>query len=189
VFGTNSTERGRFTSAGELLLNTTTDAGDYKLQVSGNAYVTGTTVLAASSGTVGVGTTVTTEKFNVGGAGNFLAASGGSTTGLAVLMTNATDNIDNGVRLAWKQNGATYETAYITALRTGANAYTSLVFATGASGWNSAAPTEKIRIHANGGLKFVGQSAAPTAEAGTVYYDTDDNKLKVYNGTTWVDLH
>jgi len=49
--------------------------------------------------------------------------------------------------------------------------------------------TEKIRMHANGGLKFVGQSAAPTAEAGTVYYDTDDNKLKVYNGTTWVDLN
>jgi hypothetical protein len=40
---------------GEVLVNTTTDAGDYKLQVSGNAYVTGTTVLAATSGNVGVG--------------------------------------------------------------------------------------------------------------------------------------
>ncbi len=188
-FATGGYRAATINSSSELLIATTADAGDYKLQVNGNAYVTGTTVLAATSGTVGVATTVTTEKFNVGGAGNFLAASGGSTTGLAVLMTNATDNIDNGVRLAWKQSGATYETAYITALRTGANAYTSLVFATGASGWNSAAPTEKIRIHANGGLKFVGQSAAPTAEAGTVYYDTDDNKLKVYNGTTWVDLH
>jgi hypothetical protein len=40
----------------ESLFNTLTDAGDYKLQVSGNAYVTGTTVLAATSGNVGVGT-------------------------------------------------------------------------------------------------------------------------------------
>jgi hypothetical protein len=53
---TTASERGRFNAAGELLLNTTTDAGDYKLQVSGNAYVTGTTVLAATSGNVGVGT-------------------------------------------------------------------------------------------------------------------------------------
>jgi hypothetical protein len=48
-------EAARITQSRELLLNTTTDAGDYKLQVSGNAYVTGTTVLAATSGSVGVG--------------------------------------------------------------------------------------------------------------------------------------
>jgi hypothetical protein len=56
IFHTNSTQRMRITSDGELLIATTTDAGDYKLQVSGNAYVTGTTVLAATSGNVGVGT-------------------------------------------------------------------------------------------------------------------------------------
>lgn len=49
--------------------------------------------------------------------------------------------------------------------------------------------TERLKIHANGGLRFQPQSAAPTAEAGTVYYDSDDNKLKVYNGTSWIDLH
>jgi hypothetical protein len=52
---------------GELLLNTTTDAGDYKLQVSGNAYVTGTTVLAATSGNVGVGTASPAYKLDVSG--------------------------------------------------------------------------------------------------------------------------
>jgi hypothetical protein len=62
-----------------------------------------------------------------------------------------------------------------------------IIFNTTAS--NNSTATERIRIHSNGGLKFVPQSAAPTAEAGTVYYDSDDNKLKVYNGTTWVDLH
>jgi hypothetical protein len=56
IFRRGSSESMQITSSGELLINTTTDAGDYKLQVSGNAYVTGTTVLAATSGNVGVGT-------------------------------------------------------------------------------------------------------------------------------------
>jgi len=39
IFATNNSERMRITSAGELLINTTSDAGDYKLQVNGNAYI------------------------------------------------------------------------------------------------------------------------------------------------------
>jgi len=50
---------------GEVLVNTTTDAGDYKLQVSGNAYVTGTTVLAATSGTANIGSNINLETLNV----------------------------------------------------------------------------------------------------------------------------
>jgi hypothetical protein len=48
--------------------------------------------------------------------------------------------------------------------------------------------TERLKIHGNGGLKFKPQSA-PTAEEGTVYYDSATKKLKVYNGTSWIDLH
>lgn len=40
-FLTNDTERMRITSGGELLINTTSDAGDYKLQVNGNGYFNG----------------------------------------------------------------------------------------------------------------------------------------------------
>jgi len=47
---------------------------------------------------------------------------------------------------------------------------------------------ERLKIHGSGGLKFKPQSA-PTAEEGTVYYDSATKKLKVYNGTSWVDLH
>jgi hypothetical protein len=50
-------------------------------------------------------------------------------------------------------------------------------------------PSVKAKFHTNGGMRFMPQSAAPTAEAGTVYYDTDDNKLKLYDGTNWVDLN
>ena len=38
IFGTNNAERMRITSGGELLINTTSDAGDYKLQVNGDLY-------------------------------------------------------------------------------------------------------------------------------------------------------
>ena len=41
-------------------------------------------------------------------------------------------------------------------------------------------------------LKITGQSAAPTvtgeADAGTLYYDSDTNKLRHYNGTAWADV-
>ena len=44
LFSNNAgTERMRVTDAGELLINTTSDAGDYKLQVNGSIYSTGTT--------------------------------------------------------------------------------------------------------------------------------------------------
>jgi len=35
----------RITSGGELLINTTSDAGDYKLQVNGNSYASGNIVI------------------------------------------------------------------------------------------------------------------------------------------------
>jgi hypothetical protein len=37
----SSSEKARFNQSGELLINTTTDAGDYKLQVNGNGYISG----------------------------------------------------------------------------------------------------------------------------------------------------
>ena len=48
--------------------------------------------------------------------------------------------------------------------------------------------TERLKIHGDGGLKFKPQTV-PTAEEGTVYYDSSTKKLKVYNGTSWIDLH
>ncbi len=39
----------RITSGGELLINTTSDAGDYKLQVNGNSYLNGLSVMSATS--------------------------------------------------------------------------------------------------------------------------------------------
>lgn len=42
TFYTSGFDRGRINTNGEFLIGTSTDSGDYKLQVSGNAYVSGT---------------------------------------------------------------------------------------------------------------------------------------------------
>jgi len=152
-------------TAGELLIGTTTDAGAYALQVAGSIYNTTGAVLAASSGNVGIGTTSPAYK---------LAVRQATQGVLAEFRT--IDGTDNpGLNIETNASGTMLMQVY------SAGNTKTLQFGT-----NS---TERLRIHENGGLKFVGQSAAPNAEAGTVYYDTDDNKLKVYNGTTWVDLH
>ena len=51
--------------------------------------------------------------------------------------------------------------------------------------------TERVRVKATGAVRFVPLSADPSTgnEAGDVYYNSTTNKLKVYNGTSWVDLH
>jgi hypothetical protein len=49
--------------------------------------------------------------------------------------------------------------------------------------------TERMRVKANGQVRFIPLAAAPgSPEAGDVYYDSTTNKLRCYNGTTWNDL-
>jgi hypothetical protein len=67
VFENNSaTELARLNINGELLVGSAIDTGDYKLQITGNIYGSGTTILSRSSGNVGVGLlspTGTTDKY------------------------------------------------------------------------------------------------------------------------------
>jgi hypothetical protein len=83
--GTSTTERMRITSGGELLINTTSDAGDYKLQVNGNVYSTGNMVL-------GNGSSVTSSS-------GFLLAQGNTNlildaaSGTVNIRTNSTDKL------------------------------------------------------------------------------------------------
>jgi hypothetical protein len=50
---------------------------------------------------------------------------------------------------------------------------------------------ERMRFKTTGAIRFVPLAADPSTgnEAGDVYYNSSTNKLRVYNGTTWVDLH
>ena len=148
TFDVNQSERGRITTDGEFLFGTTTDAGNYRVQVSGNAYVTGAVVSTS----------------------NFLVESANPEYGARL---NTTD----GQRINLRINGTNGEIQ----VTRNSGTVPAILFSTESG--------EKIRIENAGGLKFNPQSAAANATAGTVYYDSDDNKLKVYNGTTWVDLH
>lgn len=38
-------------------------------------------------------------------------------------------------------------------------------------------------------IKFVPRSSAPTGEKGVSYYDSDDDKHKVHNGTAYQDTY
>ena len=50
--------------------------------------------------------------------------------------------------------------------------------------------TERVRVKSTGAVRFVPLSADPASgEAGDVYYNSSTNKLRVYNGTSWIDLH
>jgi hypothetical protein len=51
--------------------------------------------------------------------------------------------------------------------------------------------SERMRVKTTGSVRFVPLSADPSTgnEAGDVYYNSTTNKLRVYNGTSWVDLH
>jgi hypothetical protein len=49
---------------------------------------------------------------------------------------------------------------------------------------------ERAIVKPTGQVRFVPLSADPSGEeAGDVYYNSTTNKLRVYNGTAWVDLH
>ena len=45
------------------------------------------------------------------------------------------------------------------------------------------------RLQINDSLRLVPTSTVPTASAGAMYYDSATNKLKLYDGTSWVDLN
>jgi hypothetical protein len=51
------------------------------------------------------------------------------------------------------------------------------------------AATERMRLKANGQVRFFPLASAPASpQTGDVYYDSTTNKLRCYNGTTWNDL-
>ena len=88
----------RISGDGELLINTTSDAGDYKLQVSGNIYNTGSAVLAATSGEVLIGTTTDrgAYKFQADGLSFF-----GSDANSYTLLNNTASNAAMQAYGAW----------------------------------------------------------------------------------------
>jgi hypothetical protein len=213
-YGTGGSTGLFLTSSGETLLNTETDAGDYKLQVSGNAYVTGTTVLAATSGHVGVGTTTPNLESN-SAIREFTVSKTDAAVSVADLNLQGSRKFDGatvtriGTINFWQETNAI---ARINGMRSTADNSGALDFLTNNAGGGL---TERMRITAAGNIGMATLTPDASAQlditsttrgflpprmtttqrdaisspaAGLVIYNTTTSKLQVYT-TSWTDLH
>jgi hypothetical protein len=182
--GVAPTERARVTSFGELLLNTTTDAGDYKLQVSGNAYVSGSTTLgstiianntpfitgsniyAGNSMAIGTNTSNFVE-FYTNNTSRMVILSGGD-----VLVNSTSDQGD----FRFQVNGNSYISGIQSIGTASPSASAQLDVASTTRGFLPPRMTTTQR------------DAISSPAAGLVIYNTTTSKLQVYT-TSWTDLH
>jgi hypothetical protein len=122
------------------------------------------------TGLVGIGATPSASRLEVNGSISNTLGSGGT--------------------LTLYETDATRANQLITAADA-SGSYLNATFSTGGSAVLrlQTAGTERLRVKANGQVRFVPLAAAPgSPEAGDVYYDSTTNKLRCYNGTTWNDL-
>ena len=185
-------ERFRVPSTGNFLVGTTVDGG-FKHDVSGTGNYAGSP--AAFDYTKSV---LTIKNMNTVGQ---------NTYGLVTLDTNVASSPAD-IRLGTNPTSLRlYATDLPAAVATGAaiqmfrntdpsfpgqvffdsgsNNSSSLIFRTAPA---STTLTERMRVKANGSVRYTPMTQPATAEAGDVYYDSGTNKLRCYNGTIWNDL-
>jgi hypothetical protein len=182
-FGTAGVIRATLNPNGELLLNTSTDAGDYKLQVSGNAYVSASTFLSPS-GTTTIGQT--------GASGNKLVVIGSG----AQSIFNSGANSD--ARLEFQYNATrkgliNWDTnVFGVQLDSGVSFYVS----GGSTQFGGSSPNGSAIVDITSTTKgflpprmtTTQRDAISSPAAGLVIYNTTTSKLQVYT-TSWTDLH
>jgi hypothetical protein len=147
--------------------------------------IPGTLVLRDNNGAFETQTVTANRNFGASAASNIIArATGGASdqrAGVSFWPTFGNFPGDTGPRRAadiWAGFTGTWTTQYLS-------------FGVGSAQNDISNETpERVRIKAGGQVRFVPRSGNPSgAEAGDVYYDSSDNKLKVYNGTSWENLH
>jgi hypothetical protein len=170
---------------GTTLIGTTTNAG-YKFDVSGTLRNTTSAYLATASGGVGIGTTSASDTYSFGKALDIRG-----TNGSGIYMRYATDPTvqfgfvgydRTGLGLNLQTNNAlpiTFNTAASEKMR----------IASGGNVLINTTTDAGQRVQINSSLRLVPTSTVPTASAGAMYYDNATNKLKLYDGTSWVDLN
>jgi hypothetical protein len=152
-------------AGGNFLIGTTTDAGQ-KLQVNGNIKIDAGTSTNLITGTVQNGVTAlisTTDPVNSDRIYN-LGFGSSNYVSQGRIEVYATEN--------WSATNRGCEFR----IRTTPNAGTT--------------PTNRIIVKNGGQVRFVPLAADPAgADAGDVYYNSGTNKLRLYDGTNWVDLN
>jgi hypothetical protein len=171
TFGAGSTVTNQYGFFAEsTLTGATNNYGFYSAIASGtgryNFYAAGT---AANyfAGNVGIGATSPAGKLEVNGSTG--------TTSFRSRITGATNNPLLDI-IHTEAIGTTLNATGTTSV-----AGTLLI---------STSSIERLRIKSTGQVRYQPLASDPSgAEGGDVYYNSSDNKLKVYNGTSWVDLH
>jgi len=89
------------------------------------------------------------------------------------------------IEIATTGTGRVYFDVYRIGIKNASPAYTLDV--TGTARFTGAVTTDDLTI-SGGDLYLTGKSAAGSATAGAIYFDTDDNHFYGYNGSAWVQL-
>jgi hypothetical protein len=185
---------------GNTLIGTTTDAGQ-KLQVNGTAYITGN---------LGVGTSDTsTYRINVNNTMNvngstFLASGtggvviGDTTAALGTLDIKATVPIAYFIAKNSITSGERGGIGWLNSIGNGCATIKGVAQSSDAQATNiefftrdtTGGQVERLRIKSTGQTRFEPLAADPSgAQSGDVYYNSSTNKLRLYDGTNWVDLN
>ena len=158
------------------------ETADFNFKQTNNGTLNTRFTIKGETGRVGIGSEIPTQKLDVHGgitafsnANNFIVLnpSDGSIelkrTGGPFIDFADSGGDDHDCRIKQEDNG--------------------LAFTTGGNG----SATEKLRIRGDGQVVYTPmtttQRAALTAQEGGVIYNSTANKLQVYNGSAWVDLH
>jgi hypothetical protein len=209
-FGTSNAERMRLTANGDLGLGPNRTAPASRLDVNG--------VITVSAGSAAAPAIVASGDSNTGlafpAADTAIISTGGvervrvGSDGLSTFTFSLADAISGGVNgmltgskfvVYNKSDSATHAAIALRARASDAAvANIGIGYGTDASdGYlyfrirDSGTTNRLVTVmKANGAVRFVPLAADPASgEAGDVYYNSTDNKLRVYNGTSWVDLH
>ena len=160
--------------ATEAVFNDPGNDYDFRVESDTNTHAL---FVQGSDGNVGIGTSSPLDRLDVvSSGGTYRNRIRNSTTAEATLLfqnsttgTTSTDGLFVGIVFGADAYFWQYENA-------------SLIF-----GSNNA---ERLRIKSTGQTRFVPLAADPAgAEAGDVYYNSGTNKLRLYDGTSWVDLN
>ncbi|MFY7884751.1 MAG: beta strand repeat-containing protein, partial [Dolichospermum sp.] len=172
TFYTDISERMRLTSAGELLINTTTDAGDFKLQVSGNAYVSGSVGIGSTSTSNGLLTIAGTAPRAI----NMAATFTGGTSRFGILQNNT---INSDVTSSAVNNYSQFATQAAAFTLTTASHYTiaGITIGAGSSVTNQIGYRATNITEATNNYGFYGEIASGTGRWNLYMVGTADNYL------------
>jgi len=187
---------------GNTLFGTTTSAG-YKVDVNGTLRTVNGANFATTSGNVGIGTASPATKLSILGSSTTTndrivitqigrASTGTAAAGIGGFLQFLTQD-DAGTQreaaiIGWDLSDATAATpAGRLYLGTRGSNNAMMINNSGNVGINTNSPSAQLEV--NSSFRLTPTTTVPTAIAGAIYYDSATNKLKLYDGTNWVNLN